>query len=428
MAALTLADLRKRYGRIETFVGMMKHKVPFVMMNGDEKVISRIGFTDRSGRITEFSPSKDTRQHTASIEWLKTRASSGSTIILMTDKERFALKELSRTIEFGGGGKGNYSDLVEAIFAISVFCKFTSKNTIIDEADVYKVISGLDPIREKQIITAVSPNLEKGISDVSILNLNLPQGVLFSLVDRITQASLKPMVQNGVNYANSQTVMTWAKTLYENNRYNKIEVLANGKLKQSESKVEVYVAIDDKPVDVSLSLKDSDIKQYGKVQGGGFDDQRYFWNSMIGINPSSYEKDYYSALKAGGTYMDAIQKVYLGIAYEINNRLKSNQNKLLSDLSSGVLAFSTLNKPIASINPMLTKQEKNVFEYDNLSTLLSTTSVKVTTTNKATPTIMFLDNRGKVLLTIRCVQLNDKIKNVIEKGSLLIELSGFVVA
>lgn len=429
MAALTLADLRKRYGRIETFVGMMKHKVPFTMVNGDQKVISRIGFTDRSGRITEFNPSKDTRHYTASIEWLKTRVSSAATIILMTDKERFAIKEVTRTQDFGGSGKGNYSDLVEAIFAIAVFCRFTNKNTTIDEVDVYKIIDGLDPLRSKQIITADSPNKQKGVSDTATLILQLSPGVLSTISDRITQDSLKGMVQSGVNYANSQSVVAWSKTLYENNKFNKIEVLASGKIKQSESRVDVFVAIDDKPIDISVALKDSDVKQLGLVKGSSFDDQTDFWTTLIGIDPGSYEKDYYNALKNGGTYLDAISSVYKGVVYTINNRLKTNSNKVFLDLSKGLMSYSALNKPFVSVNPMLTKQEKNVFNYNNLTTLLSTTTVRaVFSTNKSNIAISLVDVRGKILLTIRCVQDNNKIKNIIEKGNLLIELSGFVIA
>lgn len=427
MAALTLADLRKRYGRIETFVGMMKHKVPFTMVNGDQKVISRIGFTDRSGRITEFNPSKDIRHFAAVIEWLKTRVSSASTIILMTDKERFALKEITRTQEFGGGGKGDFSDLVEAIFAIAVFCRFTNKNTTIDEVDVYKIINGLDSLREKQIILANSPNKQKGVTDKASLTLQLPPSVLLTLSDRITQASLKFMVQSGVNYANSQTVTNWSKLLYENNKYNKIDVLANGKLKQSESRVDVYVTIDDQPIDISVGLKDSDLKLLGLVQGSSFDDQTEFWTSLIGIDPANSEKEYYTAIKNGGTYLEAIFQVYKGMAYEINNRLKTNKNKVLTSLSKGIINYSTSNKPFVAINPMLTKQEKTVFSYNNLFTLLSTTNIKVVSpTNKVNPMISLVDDDGKTLLTIRCTQVNNKIRHVIEKGVLLNELSPFV--
>lgn len=429
MAALTLADLRKRYGRIETFVGMMRHKVPFTMVNGDQKVISRIGFTDRSGRITEFTPSKDIRQFSASIEWLRTRASSAATIILMTDKERFAIKEVSRTQDFGGSGKGNYSDLVETIFSIAVFCRFSNKNSTVDESDVFKIINIIDPLREKQTFSVDSPNKEKGIMDKATLTIQMTEGALLTISDRITQASLKGMVQSGVNYANSQSVINWAKALYENNTHNKIEIMATGKIKQSETKVDVYVSIDDKPVDIGVGLKDSDIKNIGKVQGSGFEEQTTFWNTLIGIDPSPYEKDYFGALKKGGTYLDAINEVYKGMAYEINNRLKSNKQKIYASLSKGIMTYSSGNKPFVIIAPMITKQEKNVFSFDNLSTLLSTTVVKViVTSNKTNPEISFVDNRNKILLTIRCEQSNNKIKNIIEKGNLLTELSNFVIA
>lgn len=427
MAALTLADLRKRYGRVETFVGMMKHKVPFAMVNGDQKVISRIGFTDRSGRITEFNPSKDPRHYSASIEWLKTRASSGATIILMTDKERFALKEVSKTSDFGGG-KGGYSDLAEAIFAIAVYCRFSSKNTNIDEIDILKILNVLEPLREKQILSVDSPNKVKGISDKTSITLCLSPGTLLTITDRITQPTLKTLIQSAVNYANSQSVSVWSQTLFENNKYNKIEIFADGTLKQAENKIDVYVTINDKVVDIGVGLKDTDVKLFGKILGSGFDDQSDFWNSIIGIDPGSYEKDYYVSLKNGGDFLDAIREVYKGMAYEINNRLRSNISKVFSSLSKGVISYVTMGKPFVSVAPLLTKQEINVLNFNNLSLLLSTTTIRAAVSNKSIPELYLIDNRNNILLTIRCIQHNNKIKNVIVKGALLIELSKFTIA
>ena len=48
------------------------------------------------------------------------------------------------------------------------------------------------------------------------------------------------MLLSAVRYANSTTVRKWSKLLYENNRYDKIEVVSDGLGGQKTTKVDVY--------------------------------------------------------------------------------------------------------------------------------------------------------------------------------------------
>lgn len=429
MASLTLPELRKREGRIETFVSMMKHKIPFQMVNGDQKIITRIGFTDRSGRITEFVPGRDIRQYNETIEWLRKKASSGGTVILMSEKERFSLKEVMKTSDFGGtAGKGNRGDMAEAIFAIAITCRFINKNTTVSEPDVIKVINTIDPLRQKQQFIYDSPNKDKNIVDKVIFTLHLSPSNLSALTDDTALVALKNLIQSSVTYANSQSVTKWAKELYENNMFNKIDVQAIGTLKQKETKVDVQVLIDDKEVDINVSLKAEEVKQFGQVYGSGFEKQEILWKSLFGIDPSGFKKDYYNKLSDTKDHISAIAEVYKGMADLITTNLKTRKQKTYESISKGVKYYATYNQQNVTL-VQLTKNEAVVYDFNNLSLLLSTTQLQAKyISHKATPEISLVDTRGKALFNVRCRRDGNKIRNVIEKGPLLTELSSYTIA
>ena len=90
---LSLNELRKRPGRIETLINKVRNKAPFDLINGDTKVFDRIAFTD-SGKVIEVNPSKDPRQIQLALEWLRKKASNSKYIVLMNDKERYALNDV----------------------------------------------------------------------------------------------------------------------------------------------------------------------------------------------------------------------------------------------------------------------------------------------------------------------------------------------
>ena len=105
-------------------------------------------------------------------------------------------------------------------------------------------------------------------------------------------ALLKEYVESAVKYANSVNVTKWSKLVYENNRYDKIEVLSDGLGGQRSTKVDVSVKItDDKgklmPVDILVSLKAGDVKQFGQVSGAEFAKQQQdLWGRLFGYNAS----------------------------------------------------------------------------------------------------------------------------------------------
>lgn len=437
MASLSLDELRKRPGRIETFVNKLKNKTPFDMVSGDAKVFTKVLFTD-SGRIVEVIPSKDPRQVRLAIDWLKTRASNSRYVILANDKERAALSELLKTGDFGGQGgktargavKGNRGDMAEAIFAAAITARFIQKNTTVSEGDVYDIINNLDRVKTHQSIKYKSVNKNPKIVDNVTLNVRLAPSNLFALTDAQTQQTIGDLVQSSVKYANSTVVASWSKMLYENNRFNEIEIIADGLSEQKTTKVDIRVKVDKKQTDINVSLKADDVKQFGQISGSGFDKQSLLWTKLLSVDVGKYEDDYYDSVKQQDV-LDGISKIYKGVVADFNKAITSSKrSNVLLNLSSGIRYFATLNEQSVSL-VQLSKQEAMVYQFDNLEKLLSGSHLKaVYVPNKATPEMKITDERNNILISVRVKrELKPSgvyIRNYIEKGALLTKLASYM--
>jgi hypothetical protein len=436
MAALSLDELRKRPGRIETFVNKLKNKTPFDMVTGDSKVFTKVAFTD-SGRVIEVTPSKDPRQIALAIEWLKTRATNSRYVLVMNDKERFTLSDLLKNGDFGGQGgktskgavKGNRGDMAEAIFAAAIAARFVNKNATISEQDVLDMIGNLSPNKTHQVLEFPSPNKNPKITDKVTLSLRLAQGNLTAVTDKSTQSTLGSIIQSSVKYANSNVVANWSKLLFENNRYNDIAVIADGLSEQKTSKVDVRVKIDGNQTDINVSLKADDVKQFGQISGSGFEKQKLLWDTLLNFDVSKYEKKYYDRIKEQDA-LGAIELVYRGVVSDFNKISTQNKTPLVRAISKGIRFFATLHEPNVTL-VQLSKQEAQVYQFDNLEKLLSSSKLKATyAISKALPEMYVSDENNNVLFYVRVkreIKPNGTyIRNYIEKGALLKTLASYM--
>ena len=436
MASLSLDELRKRPGRVETFVNKLKNKTPFDLVNGDTKVFTKILFTD-SGRIIEVTPSKDPRQVAVAIEWLKTRATNSRYVLVANDKDRSTLSELLKTGDFGGQGgktskgavKGNRGDMAEGVFACAIACRFIQKNSTISEQDVHDMINSLDRSKSHQKIPFDSPNKNPKVHDKVTLNLRLAPSNLMALTDRATQQTLGDIIQSSVRYANSNIVAGWSKLLYENNRYNEIEVIADGLSEQKSSKVDVRVKVDGKQTDINVSLKADDVKQFGQISGAGFDKQVLLWDKLLKFDAGKYESDYYQYVKQQDI-IGGIAVVYKGIVNDFNKSVGTKKAELTKNIANGIRYFATLHEPAVTL-VQLSRQEAMVYQFDNLEKLLSTSKLKaVYVSHKSAPELHISDDKNNILLTVR-VKREMKpngvyVRNYIEKGGLLTQLASYM--
>ena len=63
------------------------------------------------------------------------------------------------------------------------------------------------------------------------------------LRNNINKESLREFVNASLQYANRGSVMSWVKTIYENNKKDTIEILGDGVSNQKSTKVDVRVKI-----------------------------------------------------------------------------------------------------------------------------------------------------------------------------------------
>ena len=190
--------------------------------------------------------------------------------------------------------KYNLGDMAEGVVGAAICARFMYKNRSITSRHVYGILRSLGTPtnypgkKGKQVErTYKSANQNPKIMDDVRLFISLAEVNMMALLSRGNETLLREYVDSAVKYANSNNVKKWAKLVYENNRYDKIEVLSDGLGGQRSTKVDVTVKItDDKgklmPVDILVSLKAGDVKQFGQVSGAEFEKQEELWEQLFG--------------------------------------------------------------------------------------------------------------------------------------------------
>ena len=184
--------------------------------------------------------------------------------------------------------KYNLGDMAEGVVGAAITARSIYKNRDINSKLVYGVLRSLAKSgttnypgkKGKQVErTFKSANANPKIMDDVRCFISLAEVNMMALLSKSNEALLKEYIDSAVKYANSANVKKWSKLVYENNRYDKIEVLSDGLGGQKTTKVDVSVKItNDKgellPVDILVSLKAGDVKQFGQVSGAEFERRR----------------------------------------------------------------------------------------------------------------------------------------------------------
>jgi hypothetical protein len=436
MAGLSLTELRKRPGRVEVFVGKLATKTAFDMVTGPPQKFTSLSYSS-SGKVVEITPSKSKAEAEKAIQYLKSGAGSSDKISLVGVSGNVSLSKLLKSGDFGGTGgsssgnavKGNRGDMAEGLFAAAVTARFMNKNSPISAVHVIALIDRIDNTKMQQKMVYDSPNKNPKISDKVTFQLGLALSNLVALTDKSVQSSLSDIIQSSVRYANSAIITSWSKLLYENNKYNEIEVIADGIGDQTGTKVDVRVKIDGKATDINVSLKADDVKQFGQVSGSAFEVQQKLWDKLLKLDVSAYETKYYDKIKKKDVF-GALNEVYAGVTKEFNTMIKSNKKKTYATLADGINYFATLREENVTL-VQLTKNEAQVYKFDNLEKLIANQTITARLlTTKATPEIVFENEKDEILVSIRIKTENKPngvyVRNYVEKGKLLSKLASFI--
>lgn len=340
--------------------------------------------------------------------------------------------------------KYNLGDMSEGVVGAAITARFIFKNRNITSQNVYGVLRSLAksgqknyPGKKGKFVEKIfkSANANPKIMDDVRCYISLAEVNMSALLDKSKESILREYVDSAVKYANSSNVKKWAKLVYENNRYDKIEVISDGLGGQKTTKVDVTVKITNDnnelvPVDILVSLKAGDVKQFGQVSGAEFLKQEELWEQLFGyksiIQPlkSSYEKMMFVDKKPD----EAVFLIYKRVQQQLNKDLKSNSSdKIVRKLSNAIKYFATLNEENVSLVQVGGGKTK-VYKFDNIYEKLTgrSYSSSIKTGTSGLPTII-ISSGDEDLIQFRVKQEfksdgSPYIRNYIEKLSLLGDL------
>lgn len=439
MAALTIKDFKGKHGETRIVALLQKliegSKSPFVTADGKTQPFNKITYPDpRTGRLvtknaTDISESADIaniiRSGSVSFKQIQLSYERNNRVTNL-----IPLSDIMKTEDFGG--KANKGDMAELIFSAAITCRFLNKNQAITDGDVMDMIKRLNDTDTRQVLGPMkSPNKEPKVIDDLYWEINSALINIRALKNPRHIRNLKSIISSSVKYANSNIVAANAKKYYENSLYNRIDIKAIGTVAQNDTKVDVYVEIDGKKIDINVSLKAAGTKQFGQVGGGTIDKQKELWGTLADLKVSpALEKKYFDVLKSNGI-IEANSALYSGMADIFNSIAATNQEKIVDSLADGVAFFGTRRNPSVDM-VQLTAKEAMVYKFDNLQTSLKLKNVKLTAKfidNKTKPEVRIQDSKtGAVLITVRLRTDKEYIRNVIEKGKLMTDLTAIAAA
>lgn len=439
MATLTIKDFRGKHGETRIVALLEKliegQKSPFTTADGKTQPFNKITYPDpRTGRLVTKNAA-DISESADIANIIRAGSVSFKQIQLSFERNNkvtnlVPLDQIMKTEDFGG--KANRGDMAEIIFSAAIVCRFLNKNQAITEGDVLEMIKRLNDTDTRQILGPMkSPNKEPKVVDDVYWEINSALINIKALKNPRHTRNLKGIISSSVKYANSATVASNAKKYYDNSLYNRIDIKAIGTVAQNDTKVDVYVEIDGKKIDINISLKAAGTKQFGQVGGGSIDKQKDLWGTLLDFKvPPSLEKKYFDTLKSNGL-VEANSALYNGMADMFNSMIATNPQKVIDSLADGIMFFGTRRDKAVDM-VQLNSREAMIYKFDNLQTALKLKGVKLTANfvdNKTKPEVRIQDSKsGSILITIRLRSDRDYIRNVIEKGKLMTELLAIVAA
>lgn len=224
------------------------------------------------------------------------------------------------------------------------------------------------------------------------------------------------LVRASVAYVNQSNVRKWGDLLYNNDLVNYINVNSMGISGQTATKVDTWVEVGDektKPerVDINISLKAGDVKQFGQEAGNKWEAQeRLFKNFGVEFSPATEKK--FVGHMAKKDYSDAF-KVTFTEAQKLLNRNDVNSKKV----AEAIVHYATLNES----NVDLLQLKGNVaiqYQFSKTVELLSPLKLNVDLRFGASqlPTLTFIADGYGPLVSLRVKKSGEGYyRSIVEK-------------
>lgn len=279
----------------------------------------------------------------------------------------------------------NLGNVAEGVFAAAIACRFVNKEAPITPNDVYDMIdkmsnSGKTPIAgRKSFSTTVNlKSSNKGISiedDVRLYVELSSANIDFLFGSRENKKDLDGYVKGAVKYANNQKVSRWAKLIYLNGRYDKIDIEAKGVATKG-TKVDIDVKLTDhkgklRNIDIKASLKAGDVKQFGQKSGVKFDSIKEFFDQLFDINIDTLKSKYEKLLIEEKKTDKAFEVVYSEVNDRLTDLIRTDRTKksLFEKLGKGIKYYATLNEENVEL-VQIGSGEARIYNFKNLPDLM----------------------------------------------------------
>ena len=330
--------------------------------------------------------------------------------------------------------KANMGDVAEGVFAAALAARFFDRTTPQISADsVYSILNQLSvkSIPGKKSVEAnysSTPPNQDGSTDVLKLSIVLGEANMNFLKNTINKESLREFVNASLQYANRGSVMSWVKTIYENNKKDTIEILGDGVSNQKSTKVDVRVKITDSennllPVDINVSVKAGNVKQFGQVVGLDTTKIQQFFSDIFGVTADTPALSQFTNKVNNKNVSGAFKDYYKNI----DNKLSTISQGTIQKMGEGIIKYATLNEEGVQL-VQLNKGEADIFRFNNVTEELKKYNYYATLNiNKSLPEIS-ISSSSKILFTIRAKKETDSktnkviYRNYIEKGPFLGQL------
>ena len=289
--------------------------------------------------------------------------------------------------------KPSKGDIGEAVIAAAICARFVYKNDRITPQKVMEIMKTLGhkgiksyPGKNGKFVENTFKAKNKGVKVLDDVRCYI------SLNKAAITASLKPKSNYGVwaykdvipdqarsacAYVNTGKVTRWAETVYNNRRYDKIEIVSDGLGDQKGTKVDTRVKITDQegnlqPVNINLSMKVDDVKQFGQVSGMTFEVQQELWKQLFGYTSevTRLKSKWEELAEEKSDLPGALNMVYDEVYKEVEGDLMGpKRDQLVKTISEGITYFATRHEEhVELLN--LGKGGTKLYNFDDFYNLL----------------------------------------------------------
>lgn len=336
--------------------------------------------------------------------------------------------------------KYNLGDMSEGVVGAAIAARFIYKDRNITFRNVYGILRSMPaptnyPGKKGKFTekTFQSVNKDPKVVDDVRFYLSLAEVNMMALLEPSNEDLIRPYVMSAVRFANSTLVRKWSKLLYENNQYNKIEVISDGLGGQTTTKVDVYVKVDGKPINIRVSLKAGDVKQFGQVSGAEFSKQQKLWETTFGYSSEiAGLQNKYEELMRNKEPAQAVNLVYSKVAAQFNKDMAtSKRESIMKTFAESIKFFATLNEDNVVLLQVANDAAK-LYSFDNIYEALKNKQLTATITQGKTglPTLFINDaTTNQSIIQYRVKQEfkpdgSPYIRNYVEKQKALSPLIG----